>query len=70
VTGPRIAVIHPGASVAPITRAPVGRVVVLRPPGPAGRGVVLWNERDNSTFDEDVARLAAITGYPVTDEHL
>lgn len=67
---PTIAVVHPGASRAPITRAPVGRFVVLRPANPRERGVVLWNESDNSTFDEDVVRLAAITGYPVTDEHL
>jgi hypothetical protein len=65
VTGPRIAVVHPDA-----VRAPVGRVAVLRPANPHVTGLVLWNEHDNTTFDEDVARLAAITGYPVTDEHL
>lgn len=70
MTGPHIAVVHPPAGRAPITRAPVGRFVVIRPADPLERGLVLWNERDNATFDEDVARLAEITGYPVTDEHL
>lgn len=64
MSGPRIVVIHHAAA------ADLGRFAVLYPADRRESGVVLWNERDNPTFDEDVARLAAITGYPVTDEHL
>lgn len=58
----RIAVVHSEFS---------GRIVVLRPAAPHCIGVALFSESDRKDrFDEDLARLVEITGYPVVEEHM
>lgn len=61
--GVRIAVVHTGDEW-------LGRTAELRPAEPHLEGVSLFTEHDRpNTFDEDLARLAEITGLPVVDEH-